>query len=141
MQNENRTWALYVSIAVLVFPLLYLLLKNNPVVAEEQPVKTVVIARPVLADSLEIRFNTLITNGLSTLNEKEFDKSILLFVDALKIKPASEIALNDLGFVFCQKREFDKGAAYFRQALAIKPDFQLAKNNLAWAVSELSKKQ
>jgi tetratricopeptide (TPR) repeat protein len=138
MQTRNRTWALYISLAVLVFPLAYLVLKNNPSkVNQEEKTNTSV----PLNDSTEMRFQGLISGGLENLNADRLDASVQLFEEAVKLRPNSEIALNNLGFAWCKKGDFDKGAAYIKAALTFKPDFQLAKNNLAWAQGELSKKQ
>jgi len=139
MQTPNRTWALYVSIAVLVFPLVYLVLKNKPMEAVE-PEKQQTVIQPPVSDSVEVRFQSLVAAGLTALNAKNYMESIRSFQTAVNLKPGNDVALNDLGFAWCQQGDFAQAVPYFKQALAANPNFQLAKNNLAWAEGVLKKK-
>jgi tetratricopeptide (TPR) repeat protein len=50
---------------------------------------------------------------------------------ALKLKPDSEIAYNNIGAAYAGLRQWDLAIEYERKALGIKPDYALAKNNLA----------
>jgi protein O-GlcNAc transferase len=140
MSSSNRIWALYVSIAVFLFPLVYLALKNHASSSPEKAqaslsVHTDTSNLPV-ADA---QFENYLSLGLVFLNDKKWDESIRVFEGALKINPASAVALNNLGIAWCQKGDFNKGSVFFKQALDAKPDFQLAKNNLQWALTELGK--
>jgi tetratricopeptide (TPR) repeat protein len=51
--------------------------------------------------------------------------------EALKVKPDSELAYNNIGAAYAGLRQWDLAIENERQALRIKPDFELAKNNLA----------
>jgi tetratricopeptide (TPR) repeat protein len=50
---------------------------------------------------------------------------------ALKLRPDSEIAYNNLGAAFAGLQQWDLAIESEHKALGIKPDFALAKNNLA----------
>jgi tetratricopeptide (TPR) repeat protein len=50
---------------------------------------------------------------------------------ALKLKPDSELAYNNIGAAYAGLRQWDLAIENERQALRIRPDFALAKNNLA----------
>jgi tetratricopeptide (TPR) repeat protein len=50
---------------------------------------------------------------------------------ALKLKPDSELAYNNMGAAYAGLRQWDPAIENEREALRIKPDFTIAKNNLA----------
>lgn len=60
-----------------------------------------------------------------------YDACIAAAQQALKVKPDSELAYNNLGAAYAALQQWDLAIASERQALKIKPEFTLAKNNLA----------
>ena len=65
-----------------------------------------------------------------------YDASIATARQALKLKPDSELAYNNIGAAYAGLRQWDLAIENEREALRIKPDFDLAKNNLALYASE-----
>jgi protein O-mannosyl-transferase len=58
---------------------------------------------------------------------------------ALRIRPDSAEAWNNIGAAYNAMSQWDEGIAAAQEAIRLKPDFQLAKNNLAWAEREKQK--
>jgi tetratricopeptide (TPR) repeat protein len=58
---------------------------------------------------------------------------------ALKIRPDSAKAWNNIGAAYNAMSQWDEGIAAAQEAIRLKPDFQLAKNNLRWAEREKHK--
>ena len=56
--------------------------------------------------------------------------------DALKQKPDSALAFNNIAAAAAAEKRWDDAIAAAAEAVRLSPDFQLAKNNLAWAKSE-----
>ncbi len=56
--------------------------------------------------------------------------------DALKQKPDSALAYNNIAAAAAAEKRWDDAIAAASEAVRLNPDFQLAKNNLAWAKSE-----
>lgn len=65
-----------------------------------------------------------------------YDACISAAKQALKLKPDSELAYNNIGAAYAGLRQWDLAIENERQALQIKPDFTLARNNLALYTSE-----
>ncbi|MGO9231168.1 MAG: tetratricopeptide repeat protein [Bryobacteraceae bacterium] len=65
-----------------------------------------------------------------------YDACIAAAQQALRLKPDSEIAYNNIGAAYAGLRQWDSAIANERAALRIKPEFILAKNNLALYTSE-----
>jgi tetratricopeptide (TPR) repeat protein len=55
---------------------------------------------------------------------------------ALKLKPGSALAYNNIGAAYAALGQWDLAIANEQQSLRIQPDFAVARNNLAWALSE-----
>ncbi len=73
--------------------------------------------------STEDRSIMLSNRGLGYLRNREFDKSIIDFSDALLINPKNAYSFNFRGDAWLQKRNFDRAFADFDEALRINAAF------------------
>lgn len=71
----------------------------------------------------EDRSITLSNRGLGYLRNKEFDKSIIDFSEALLINPKNAYSFNFRGEAWREKGNFDRALTDFEEALAIDPGF------------------
>ena len=62
------------------------------------------------------------------------------FGEALRLRPASAEAHNNLGLALAQQGRLDVAASHFREAVRLRPDFRDAHSNLARAQAELARR-
>ena len=58
---------------------------------------------------------------------------------ALKLKPDTVIAYNNIAVAYLQLKNYDEALINIREALRIQPDLALAQSNLAWILREQAK--
>jgi tetratricopeptide (TPR) repeat protein len=68
--------------------------------------------------------------SLSYYQVKEYQKSIDVALEAIKLKADYAEAYNNIGSAYNELKQYDKAVPFLKKALTLKPDFQLAKNNL-----------
>lgn len=93
-------------------------------------------AKTVLAHPSTQNADYWINASLYQYQSGNYNGCIATAKQALKLKPDSEIAYNNIGAAYAGLQQWDLAIENERQALRIKPDFTLAKNNLALYVSE-----
>lgn len=79
--------------------------------------------------SKEDRSIALSNRGLGHLRNKEFDKSIIDFSDALLINPKNPYSFNFRGDAWLQKKNYDRALADFEEALRVDSGFTAAYYN------------
>lgn len=79
--------------------------------------------------STEDRSIVLSNRGLGHLRNKEFDKSIIDFSDALLINPKNPYSFNFRGDAWLQKKSYDRALADFDEALRVDSGFTAALYN------------
>jgi tetratricopeptide (TPR) repeat protein len=72
-------------------------------------------------------FNSM---GLEYFQEKQYDKAIKYYKNAIKIKPDNAVAYNNLGTVYRIRKEYDKALECYGKALEISPNYTTAVNNM-----------
>lgn len=73
--------------------------------------------------------------GLSVVyyQMEEFQKSIDLALESIKLKPDYAEAYNTIGSAYNALNEYQAAIPFLKKAIALKPDLQIAKNNLAFS--------
>jgi tetratricopeptide (TPR) repeat protein len=74
--------------------------------------------------------------SLACFRAGKYTECIAAARQALRIRPGSAEAWNNIGAAYNAMSQWDEGIAAAKEAIRLKPDFQLAKNNLAWAERE-----
>lgn len=69
--------------------------------------------------------------SLSYYQVGQYQKSIDIALEAIKLKANYAEAFNNIGSAYNELKQYDKAIPFLKKAIALKPDFQLAKNNLA----------
>lgn len=77
--------------------------------------------------------------GLDYFSLKQYEKSIELFKECLKLDPSNSLAYNNMGTSYMFLRNYKEAEASFQKAIELDDSMQLFKNNLAWARDEMSK--
>jgi tetratricopeptide (TPR) repeat protein len=77
-----------------------------------------------------------INASLARYQQKDYQGCIAAAREALKLRPDSAIAYNNIGAAYAGLGQWEMEIESEREALRLQPDFQLAKNNLAWALSQ-----
>jgi len=67
---------------------------------------------------------------------QNFSACITAATEAIRRKPNSAIAYNNLAACYGALRKWDEEIVSAHRALDLSPDFQLARNNLKWAESQ-----
>jgi tetratricopeptide (TPR) repeat protein len=78
----------------------------------------------------------LINDSMRLAQAGKYEESIAAARKALKLKPDSAEAWNNLAADYESLHHWDEAIAAAKKAVALRPDFQLAKNNLAWSISQ-----
>ena len=78
----------------------------------------------------------LINDSMRLAQAGQYEESITAARKALKLKPDSAEAWNNIAADEESLHHWDAAIAAAQKAIALRPDFQLAKNNLAWSVSQ-----
>jgi tetratricopeptide (TPR) repeat protein len=69
--------------------------------------------------------------SLSYYQVGQYQKSINMALEAIKLKADYAEAYNNIGSAYNELKHYDKAIPFLKKAIALRPDFQLAKNNLA----------
>jgi tetratricopeptide (TPR) repeat protein len=69
---------------------------------------------------------TLSNRGLGYLRNKEYDKAIIDFSEAILINPKNPFAFDNRGDAWREKKNFERALADYNEALAIEPTFTSA---------------
>lgn len=85
----------------------------------------------VLAHPTALNADDWINASLYQYQDGNYGKCIAAAQQALKLKPDSALAYNNIGAAYAAMRQWDAAIASERKALGIEPDFTVAKNNLA----------
>ena len=80
-------------------------------------------------------YEGFLKKGIELGSAKSYVDSALAYRAALKLKPDSADALNNLGWTLAVLGFSREATPYLEEAVRIKPDFLLARNNLAWVRS------
>jgi len=78
----------------------------------------------------------LINDSMRLAQAGKYEESIAAARKALKLKPDSAEAWNNIAADEESLHHWDEAIAAAQKAIALRPDFQLAKNNLAWSISQ-----
>jgi len=78
----------------------------------------------------------LINDSMRLAQAGKYEESITAARKALKLKPDSAEAWNNIAADNEAMHRWDAAIAAAKKAIALSPDFQLAKNNLAWSISQ-----
>lgn len=108
----NRVATSVAACAILVLPIAYLLLHHA--------------AHPVTQNA-----DYWINESLHRYQDKNYQGCIEAAEQALKLKPDSVIAYNNIGAAYASLQQWDLAIQNEREALRVQPDFVLARNNLA----------
>jgi predicted O-linked N-acetylglucosamine transferase (SPINDLY family) len=84
-------------------------------------------------DDAEIYFS----RGMTLTQQGKYEEAATSYQQALRLRPESAGAHNNLGNIFLRQGKFAEAVGSFRQALLHKPDFALAHGNLGDALREL----
>ncbi|MBA4853027.1 tetratricopeptide repeat protein [Emticicia sp. BO119] len=76
--------------------------------------------------------------SLSYYQAGQYQQSIDVASEALKLKSDYAEAYNNIGSAYNELKQFDKAIPFLKKAIALKPDFQLAQNNLALAENSIN---
>jgi tetratricopeptide (TPR) repeat protein len=87
----------------------------------------------------EATADTYVDLSLACFRAAKYKECIAAAREALRIRPDSAVAWNNIGAAYNAMSQWDEGIAAAKEAILLKPDFQLAKNNLAWAEGEKQK--
>ncbi len=68
--------------------------------------------------------------SLSYYQVGQYQKSIDMALEAIKLKADYAEAYNNIGSAYNELKQYDKAIPFLKKALTLKPDFPLAKNNL-----------
>jgi predicted O-linked N-acetylglucosamine transferase (SPINDLY family) len=79
-------------------------------------------------------FEALFQRGLSLAQRGQYEDAVASFQEALRLKPESASAHNNLGNLFVELGRLDEAVGSFRHALRYKPDFVSAHSNLGEAL-------
>jgi protein O-mannosyl-transferase len=77
--------------------------------------------------------------SLAMFRAGKFEECIAAAREALRIRPDSARAWNNIGAAYNALSQWDAGIAAAKEAIRLKPDFELAKHNFAWAEREKRK--
>ncbi len=88
-------------------------------------------------DKRDISF--YVSYGMNYFTINEYDKSIEIWNNILKMDAKNTIALNNIGTALTLKKDYDNAISTFKKVLELEATNQLAKNNLAWAMDEKNK--
>ena len=67
---------------------------------------------------------------MALADQGKLDEAIVHYSEALRIKPDSAKAHNNLGVALADQGKLDEAIAHFSEALRIKPDYIKARDNL-----------
>jgi len=87
-------------------------------------------AKAILAHPAAQSADYWINASLYQYQGGNYEACMTMARQALKLKPDSELAYNNIGAAYAGLRQWDLAIENERQALRIRPDFALAKNNL-----------
>lgn len=93
-------------------------------------------AQVILGRSTAYTADDWINASLFQYQNKNYAGCIADAQEALKLKPGSELAYNNMGAAYAGLGQWNLAMANEREALRIKPDFTIAKNNLALYAAE-----
>jgi protein O-mannosyl-transferase len=93
-------------------------------------------ASALLSQSVGPTADFWINASLARYQQKDYQGCIAAAREALKLRPDSAIAYNNIGAAYAGLGQWEMEIESEREALRLQPDFQLAKNNLAWALSQ-----
>lgn len=71
--------------------------------------------------------------GLSYYQTGQYQKSIDMALEAIKMKADYAEAYNNISAAYNELKQYDTAISFLKKAIALKPDFELAKNNLTQA--------
>lgn len=73
------------------------------------------------------QFDTYFDTGLYKGKAGDYESAIVNFSNAIKVKPFSDVAYYNRGYIYYQMGKFDKAESDFKEALKINPDNKLAR--------------
>jgi tetratricopeptide (TPR) repeat protein len=88
-------------------------------------------SQPSTAGAKDYKIN--LDQGVSALDQGDYEKAIFYLSQASAINPQSSMALNLLGIAYFQKKEYQLAKTQFEKAIALKPSYAEAFNNLGGA--------
>lgn len=142
MTPKNKI-LLGITLALLAFPLLFLVYKsNNAKPLEEKPAVAVVSTDIGSLEALvqkDPSFDNLVNLSMAYVNNQMPGKSIDYLKRAIQLNPNSAIAYNNIGVAYTMLQQYQNGIDACTKAVQIDTSFQLAKNNLRWASDEKNK--
>ena len=86
-------------------------------------------------------YNSVLTKGVSLLNEKKFDDARKYFQKAIHINSAYPNAYYNLGLVFTSEKNYKESVKFFKKALGKNPEFALAHLALGTVYNKLDEKE
>ena len=96
----------------------------------------------LLGHQLYLKYSneSIIPNILGAANAAvgNFEKAIVLYENALKLKPLNPHVYNNLGLTYKELKDFKSAIKSFKEAIKIKPDFSEAYNNLGLTYKEIN---
>jgi tetratricopeptide (TPR) repeat protein len=79
--------------------------------------------------------------GLQRLRNESYLEAALATRQALRARPGSAEALNNLGWALAHLGFYPEASTSFGEALRIRPDFDLAQNNLRWVREQAASRE
>ena len=80
-----------------------------------------VIAVTAIPQFQHWRARLALASGQAAVRNREYDKAVAKFNEAIELDPSLAVAFNDRGVVWLRKKEYDKALADFHEALRLKP--------------------
>ncbi len=145
MFQKKRVLLFLIATILLVFPIVYLLVKSagKPDLPKQQSTLNSTPQTDIALLESKVKenpsYDNLIALAVGYIGLQQPGKSIDPLKRALELNPKSEVAYNDLGCAYTMLMQYQDGIDACNKALELAPDFQLAKNNLKWATDEKEK--
>lgn len=76
--------------------------------------------------------------SLSYYRAMQYQKSIEMALEAIKLKADYAEAYNNIGSAYNELKQYDRAIPFLKRAITLKPDFQLAKNNLTLSENNIN---
>jgi len=131
-------------------PLLNKLLEYNP--NDSKAISTLARAQSAGTSSFEEKFAAMLNTikskpsegayldlSLMCYNMAQYEKSVDMAYEALKINPNSHLAYNNICSAYNQMKKWDKAIEACEKGMKINDKFALLKGNLAWAKDQKAK--
>src|SRR5262249_34267874 len=106
--------------------------KQTPVVVirkGKEETKTVTVGR--LPESM-----ALTRQGATASNDRDYDRAIALFSEAIRLDPHYSMAFNDRGIAYLNKGDVDRAISDYNEAIRLDPHNSKAFNNRGNAYSK-----